>query len=442
QELTQKPPSGKGRLRRACVCVEFFLRHFTSLGQVIDLCCLGVEGQARQRVCEVMQLPPPEVLAALPKPNYVDPVTRGDAKVIVNVVLFTILLSFLGLRIYTRTYLRKFFGTDDILILVALIPTSVFFIISVLADTKFHWTRHSNDIPLSEIPRGLKIVLCTELMFAAACTLTKLSMFVFTYRLLSSSRRLWRRVTSTAIAVVSLQGGIFCISVIFQCRPPSHYFRVTIDSQPECINETWSLLVAGIINTFTDFVAVALPIRTVLSLQLQPKQIFPIVVLFCFGFLSCCCGIVRTYYTYKVSTSYDQVWDSYPVWITAALELYIGIICASIPATKPFFSTILPHIFGTIDPISGPSAYNYASASASRQLNHSRSAKMSSPDTEAEHGEELLNLEKALGSRNDKGVAFSTTTITGGRGESETEAPEEYLRIRQTVDYVMGQGRR
>lgn len=67
---------------------------------------------------------------------------------------------------------------------------------------------------------------------------------------------------------------------------------------------------------------------------------------------------------------------------------------------------------------------------------------MSSPDTEAEHGEELLNLEKALGSRNDKGVAFSTTTITGGRGESETEAPEEYLRIRQTVDYVMGQGRR
>ncbi|TVY87143.1 hypothetical protein LAWI1_G005722, partial [Lachnellula willkommii] len=387
-----------------------------------------------------MQLPPPKVLAALPKPNYVDPVTRGDAKVIVNVVLYTILLGFIGLRIYTRTYLRKFFGTDDTLILVALIPTSVFFIISVLADTKFHWTRHSNDIPPSEIPRGLKIVLCTELMFAAACTLTKLSMLVFTYRLLSSSGRLWRRVTSAAIAVVSLQGGIFCISVIFQCRPPSHYFRVTIDPQPECINETWSLLVAGVINTFTDFVAVGLPIRTVLSVQLRARQIFPVAVLFCFGFLSCCCGIVRTYYTYKVSTSYDQVWDSYPVWITAALELYIGIICASIPATKPFFSTILPHIFGTLDPLSRPSSYNYnyASASASRQLNHSRSAKMasSSGDTEAEHGEELLSLEKALGSRNDKGEAFCTTTITGGRGESEMEAPEEYLRIRQTVDYV------
>ncbi|TVY29526.1 hypothetical protein LHYA1_G001499 [Lachnellula hyalina] len=389
-----------------------------------------------------MQLPPPEVLAALPKPNYVDPVTRGDAKVVLNVVLYTILLGFIGLRIYTRTHLRKFFGTDDVLILVALIPTSVFFIISILADTKFHWTRHSNDIPRSEITRGLKIVLCVELMFAAACTLTKLSMLVFTYRLLASSTRFWRRVTSAAIAVVSLQGGIFCICLIFQCRPPSHYWKITVNPQPECISETWSLLIAGTINTFTDFVAVALPIRTVLSLQLQAKQIIPIVILFCFGFLSCSFGIVRTYYTYKVSTSYDQVWDSYPVWITAALELYIGIICASIPATKPFFSTILPHIFGSIDPLSDRSAYNYTSAS--RQFNQSRSAKMTSStaDTDAEHGEELLNLDKALGSRNDKGVAFSTTTITGGRGDSESEAPEEYLRIRQTVDYVTSQGRR
>lgn len=155
------------------------------------------------------------------------------------------------------------------------------------------------------------------LLFLFGCTYTKAG----TVRILSKSSR-------------QLQL-IFHTNTLSKPRPPSHYFRVTIDSQPECINETWSLLVAGIINTFTDFVAVALPIRTVLSLQLQPKQIFPIVVLFCFGFLSCCCGIVRTYYTYKVSTSYDQVWDSYPVWITAALELYIGIVCLFIFSLPP-----------------------------------------------------------------------------------------------------------
>ena len=99
----------------------------------------------------------------------------------------------------------------------------------------------------------------------------------------------------------------------FKIRPVSHYWKITADPQPECINETWSLLVAGIINTITDFAVVALPIRTVLSLQLRARQIIPVVLLFGFGFLSCCCGVVRTYYTYKVSTSNDKVWDSYPV---------------------------------------------------------------------------------------------------------------------------------
>jgi hypothetical protein len=113
-----------------------------------------------------------------------------------------------------------------------------------------------------------------------------------------------------------------------QIRPPSDYWKVTVDPQPNCINQTNSLLVAGIINTLTDFVVVGLPIRTVWSLQLRSKQAVPVVFLFAFGFISCCCGIVRTYYTYKVSVSYDAVWDSYPVWMTAALELYIGIVCS------------------------------------------------------------------------------------------------------------------
>jgi hypothetical protein len=53
----------------------------------------------------------------------------------------------------------------------------------------------------------------------------------------------------------------------------------------------------------------------------------------------------------------------------------------------------------------------------------------------------LLNLENGSGSRNNKGMAYSTTTITGrgsgSEGSEEEEAPtEEYLRIRQTVDYL------
>ena len=68
-----------------------------------------------------MQIPPEPVRAAWPKPNYIDPVTRGNENLVINVVLFSFLTCFIFLRILTRTHLRKAFGADDVLILLAVV---------------------------------------------------------------------------------------------------------------------------------------------------------------------------------------------------------------------------------------------------------------------------------------------------------------------------------
>jgi hypothetical protein len=70
-----------------------------------------------------MQAPPLSVIEAWPEPNYVNPQTRGNLKVILNVVLYSILICFVGLRVFTRTYLRKNFGGDDVLILLAVVSS-------------------------------------------------------------------------------------------------------------------------------------------------------------------------------------------------------------------------------------------------------------------------------------------------------------------------------
>lgn len=85
-------------------------------------------------------------------------------------------------------------------------------------------------------------------------------------------------------------------------------------------------MLAGIINTITDFLTVLLPIRTVWALQLPPRQALMIMLLFAFGFISCGAGIGRTYYMWIVTQVWDKVWESYPVWITAAVELYVGMV--------------------------------------------------------------------------------------------------------------------
>ncbi|CZT49072.1 related to L-fucose permease [Rhynchosporium secalis] len=396
-----------------------------------------------------MQQPPLSVLMSWPAPNYKDPETRGYANVILNFILYSILLGFIGLRIWTRRCLQNAFGHDDTFILLALVPTTGFFVISVLKDTAFLWIRHVYDIPLSHIEGGLKMVMAAEVTFAAAITLTKLSMLMLVQRLLSSASLLWRRITWLAIFIVTAQGLVFCFTIIFQCRPIHDYWAVTIDPQPNCISQPITLLVAGIINTLTDLGTVLLPIRTVWTLQLPKRQVSAVILLFGLGLISCAAGIVRTYYMYQVTTGWDQTWRSYPVWITSGLELYIGIICASIPATRPFFSTYLPTFIGSLTSAStSRNTLHQSNASHfGRNGGQSKRSGRSRPVTMTGCSEEMLDLEKGgsgSGSGSvDAGIGESdkAKTVRGTRYSQMPEGKEVRMQQSSTSVVSMNDGR-
>lgn len=68
-----------------------------------------------------MQIPPLDVLAAWPAPNYVNPETHGPANIIVFGILMGISAIFLTIRIYTRIAISRGFGIDDVLIILAFV---------------------------------------------------------------------------------------------------------------------------------------------------------------------------------------------------------------------------------------------------------------------------------------------------------------------------------
>jgi hypothetical protein len=116
-----------------------------------------------------MMLPPPEVIASWPIPNYTDPHTRGPALLIVNLTFIAICTIMVALRMYTRVIVVRWFGWDDVFILFALVSPpiySVYFntnqafvqlfsiavnVLVVIGSTKFGWDRHLWDIPLTWI---------------------------------------------------------------------------------------------------------------------------------------------------------------------------------------------------------------------------------------------------------------------------------------------------
>lgn len=70
-----------------------------------------------------MRQTPPEVLATWPKPNYINPDTRGPALMIVELITLPLALLCLGLRLYVRIKIIRKTGWDDWLMVAAAVST-------------------------------------------------------------------------------------------------------------------------------------------------------------------------------------------------------------------------------------------------------------------------------------------------------------------------------
>jgi hypothetical protein len=68
---------------------------------------------------------PLSVIQSWPKPNYVDPVRRGPALVIVNSSLLPVAMAVVGLRLYTRLIVCRSAGLDDLFIALAVVSIHV-----------------------------------------------------------------------------------------------------------------------------------------------------------------------------------------------------------------------------------------------------------------------------------------------------------------------------
>lgn len=63
-----------------------------------------------------MRIPPPEVMATWPTPNYVNPERRGPYSFIACCICFAVIAVVVPLRFYTRIRVSRNFGADDVLI--------------------------------------------------------------------------------------------------------------------------------------------------------------------------------------------------------------------------------------------------------------------------------------------------------------------------------------
>jgi hypothetical protein len=86
-----------------------------------------------------------------------------------------------------------------------------------------------------------------------------------------------------------------------------------------------------------------LPITTLLKVQRPRREKLALVVIFSLGAFSCIASIVRLYSIRIYTESKDPFFDSVPINIWSMVEINVGILCASMPATKALFSKAQRH---------------------------------------------------------------------------------------------------
>ncbi|WYZ45334.1 hypothetical protein EsH8_VIII_000650 [Colletotrichum jinshuiense] len=150
-------------------------------------------------------------------------------------------------------------------------------------------------------------------------------------------------VTTTAIAAITVALRLFTRFNITQTS-------INFDDSLVVVALVFSFALSGIVvkrsiaNIVMDVCILLLPLPIVLPLQMAQKQKCSLILLFGTGAFVCGVAIKRTIMLPQLLSSDDYCWDAVEQFIWCFLEVNAGIVCASVPALKPFFMRYLPSL--------------------------------------------------------------------------------------------------
>ncbi|KAI4867285.1 hypothetical protein F4820DRAFT_414403 [Hypoxylon rubiginosum] len=266
------------------------------------------------------------------------PTKRGDlmAAGISTTIIAGIALS---LRLYTRLQvLKKTLEADDWLVIAAFI-ISVAMLAFVQKDIDHGLTYHVWDIPQDTYHIGERLYgLLAYLSFILSVSFAKMSMLVLYLRLAPHA---WFRFTCySCIAVIACYSLTAAFVESLACRPLQGIVDESLDA--ECYDSYPAYIALSSLNIGIDVIILLLPIPLVLRMQLPKRQKVSIILLFATGIVVCAVALKRVTYIPVLEASEDYDWDAVPDMILCFIEVNFGIICASVPAVRPFFSRFIP----------------------------------------------------------------------------------------------------
>ncbi|KAL7818735.1 hypothetical protein V8C44DRAFT_175911 [Trichoderma aethiopicum] len=255
------------------------------------------------------------------------PVVRTH--IIINSILVALAVVIVGCRLYARIVTGAKLWWDDFLILISM-PLGIGMLVIQGLYAPMGVGRHSSETQ-ENLVIILKLTIAYALTYTSCITLVKLSILCFYLRVFPNSKL--RIATQIVIGIVTLWGLGSVLMFFFVCRP----FEATWNplAGGTCSDRIATFLAVGAYNIVSDVIILALPLRTIWTLNTRSQMKVALTVLFLTGLLRvsvvASCRVITLTHLHMDNVTGTMVWADF----LSTLEANLGIICVSLPMLGP-----------------------------------------------------------------------------------------------------------
>ncbi|KAH8594230.1 hypothetical protein B0O99DRAFT_514284 [Bisporella sp. PMI_857] len=308
-----------------------------------------------------------------------------------------------ALRFYVR-YAKRIIGVEDWAMLACLL---LYVTGSALLPVLTHYGigRHIYYVPPENISHVLRWNWIIQPFGIAAQPFGKISVSFFLVKLLGP-KDVWRKWFLYANMILfSIMASLCIIFTYAQCNPPRALWENVPDAKcwdPKA-QANFSIATTAF-GALVDYELSLFPITILWNLKMPTQRKISLYVLLSFSVFSGISATVKAVQLQELANRVDQTWDTFALYCWASSELFVNIVCGSIPTLKPLYDkwvsgrALLPSNKEPGYKYSGSSSYKLKDSPNSSQNSSPRFTEKStmSSTTDGYHYQQNPNVGKAI----------------------------------------------
>ncbi|CAI7590068.1 unnamed protein product [Penicillium palitans] len=263
--------------------------------------------------------------------------------VIVTSAFMGLAVLTVALRLYTRVYVVKAPGLDDLVIISALLVDIAFFAFIIL-ERKYGIGVPVSELSTDEIRRQLFWLWLSVPFYNMTMILAKFSALTLFTRLFRP--RPFRLATYIIMGCLVVIGLWSTLSGFFFCNPVHAFWNPSEEvRKTKCLPSGPVWFTNAAFQTVTDLVILILPMPLLWKLQLPKRQKWGIIVVFGLGIIIVATSCARMYPLSIMVAGGDFAYANAQAALWSFLEANVSIICVCLPPLHPLLSRMFSFFF-------------------------------------------------------------------------------------------------